>query len=300
MMSRGKVNPRLPQTASCARLFSLAGLGILALAAQLNLKPGFNLFSVAQDIQLGKENAVFVEKQVPVLSDEFATRYLNQLGRRLSGYAPNNQREYVWEFKLLDSSDINAFALPGGYIYVNRATIEAAQDEAQLAGVLAHEEGHVVLRHGTHQLSETLLAEKPLELLGGMLGQDDSFVSRLMQFGIGLGAQSILLHNSRSMEAQADAEGAYILYQAGYDPHALAQFFEMIEQKYAPRTLQFLSDHPSPGNRIKSVEQEIVELGPVKVWSGGDPEFLAVKSHLLSLPPPKPNPPAGPPSGGSA
>jgi len=299
-MNNRKLNRHPPAAAAGAVLFVV--LGTIAAAPQLNLRPGFNLFSVAQDLQVGQENAAQVEKQVPVLSDEVSSRYLNQLGRRLSGYAPNNQPEYVWTFKVLNSGDINAFALPGGYIYVNRATLESAQDEAQLAGVLAHEEGHVVLRHGTHQLSEALIAEKPLEMLGNLVGQDDSFLSRLLQFGIGLGAQSILLRNSRGMEAQADAEGAYILYQAGYDPRALAQFFEIIEQKYPQRTLQFLSDHPDPGNRIKAIEREIAELGPAKTWSIGGAEFQSVKGHMLSLPPPpKPVPPAnGTSSGGPA
>lgn len=291
---------RAPPTIVIVVFFAVA-LTTVAFALQLNLRPGFNLFSVAQDLQVGRENAVLVEKQVPVLADDLATRYLNQLGRRLSEYAPNNQTIYAWQFKVLNSGDINAFALPGGYIYVNRATLESAQDEAELAGVLAHEEGHVVLRHGTHQLSETMLAEKPLEMLSGLVGQDDTLMSRLLQFGIGLGAQSILLHNSRGMEAQADTEGAYILYQAGYDPRALPRFFEIIERKYPQQTFQFLSDHPNPGNRIKSIDEEIAELGPAKNWLSGAPEFQNVRSHLLSLPPaPKPKPAAGSTGPGSA
>jgi predicted Zn-dependent protease len=299
-MNNRKLNRHRPAAAAGAVLF--VSLGTMAAGPQLNLRPGFNLFSVVQDLQVGQENAALVEKQIPVLSDEIATRYLNQLGRRLSGYAPNNLPEYVWQFKVLNSGTINAFALPGGYIYVNRATLESAQDEAQLAGVLAHEEGHVVLRHGTHQLSETLLAEKPLEMLGSLVGQDDSFFSKLLQFGIGFGAQAILLRNSRGMEAQADAEGAYILYQAGYDPRAMAQFFEIIEQKYPQQTVQFLSDHPNPGNRIRAIEQEVAELGPSKNWSSAGAEFQSVKSHVLSLPPPpRPVPAAnGASSGGPA
>lgn len=301
-MPNRKLNRRMQRAVPGTILFSVIALGGAAFALQLSLRPGFNLFSVAQDLQLGKENAALVERQIPVLSDEVATRYLNLLGRRLSGYAPNNQAEYVWQFKMLNSGDINAFALPGGYIYVSRATLESAQDEAQLAGVLAHEEGHVVLRHGTHQLSESVLAEKPLEMLGSLVGPDDGFVSRLLQFGFGIGAQSILLRNSRAMEAQADTEGVYILYQAGYDPRGLARFFETIEQKFPQQTLQFLSDHPDPGNRIKAVEEEVAELGPAKSWSAASPEFQRVRTHVLSLPPaPRSKPPAaGSSSGGPA
>src|SRR5579859_6231165 len=142
-MPNPKLNRCMHRAVAAAVPLLMIALCGAAFALQLGLRPGFNLFSVAQDLQLGKENAALVERQIPVLSDEVATRYLNQLGRRLSSYAPNNQTEYAWQFKVLNSGDINAFALPGGYIYVNRATLESAQDEAELAGVLAHEEGHV-------------------------------------------------------------------------------------------------------------------------------------------------------------
>jgi predicted Zn-dependent protease len=268
-----------------------AGLTTIAVAAELNLRPGFNLFTVDQDLEVGKEDAAQVDKQLPILNDPTATRYVNELGKRLSGFAPDNKPQYTWQFKVVNSPDINAFALPGGFIYVNRATVESAEDEAQLAGVIAHEEGHVVLRHGTHQASETMLVQAPLAILGGFFGQSGSFMSTLAQYGIGFGVQSIMLHNSRSMEAQADSVGTYILYQAGYDPHAMAQFFQIIEEKYPQRTIQFFSDHPNPGNRIKAVDEEIPQLGPSKNWTTDSPRFHAVKNHVLSLPPaPKPKP----------
>jgi len=254
-------------------------------------KPGFNLFSPTEDIKLGHDNAAEVEKQLPLLHDAETERYLNDLGRRLSSYTPNDRKEYVWQFKVVNSTDINAFALPGGYIYVNRATIEAAQDEAQLAGVMAHEEGHVVMRHGTHQASQMMLAQAPLSILGGLLGQNDSVMGQLAQIGVGLGVNSIFLHNSRSNESQADEVGTYVLYQAGYDPHAMAQFFQIIEQKYPQRTLQFFSDHPNPANRIQMVDAEVPTLGPPKEWKTDSPEFESIKRHVLSLPPaPKPKP----------
>jgi predicted Zn-dependent protease len=268
-----------------------AGLATIAVAAEFNLRPGFNLFTVDQDLEVGKEDAAQVDKQLPILNDATATRYVNELGKRLSGFAPDNKPQYAWQFKVVNSPDINAFALPGGFIYVNRATIESAEDEAQLAGVIAHEEGHVVLRHGTHQASETMLVQAPLAILGGFFGQSGSFMSTLAQYGIGFGVQSIMLHNSRSMEAQADSVGTYILYQAGYDPHAMAQFFEIIEKKYPQRTIQFFSDHPNPGNRIKAVDEEIPTLGPPKNWISDSPRFHTVKNHVSSLPPaPKPKP----------
>src|SRR3989442_5811017 len=116
--------------------------------------------------------------------------YVSDLGGRLGACSPNNRSEYVWLFKVVNSRDINAFALPGGYIYLNRGAIEAAQNEAQLAGVIAHEEGHVVMRHGTHQASEMMLAQAPLAILGGALCQGGSWLSRLAEYGIGFGVKS--------------------------------------------------------------------------------------------------------------
>ncbi len=253
---------------------------------QLRFKPGFNLFSPTQDVQVGKDAAKETDKQLPLLNDPETLRYLNTLGRRLSTFAPNNNADYAWEFKVVNSSDINAFALPGGYIYVNRGAIEAAEDEAQIAGVMAHEEGHVVMRHGTHMASQAMLAQAPLSILGGLLGQSGSLTAQLMQLGIGFGVNSLFLRNSRSAEAQADEVGTYVLYHAGYDPHAMAQFFEIIEKKYPQRTIQFFSDHPVPENRVKAVDAEIPRLGPPQQWKTDSPEFETVKRHLQTLPPP--------------
>jgi predicted Zn-dependent protease len=244
------------------------------------------MFSPQQDVQVGKENAAQVDKELPILKDVELERYVNELGRRLCGYTPNNREEYQWQFKVVNSADINAFALPGGFIYVNRATIEAAQDEAQLAGVIAHEEGHVVMRHGTHQASNTMLAKGGLGILGGLLGGGGSLSSEALQGLVGFGVNSMFLHNSRSAETQADEVGTYVLYQAGYDPHAMVQFFQIIEQKYPQQTIQFFSDHPNPENRIKKVDEEIPELGAAKQWKTDSPEFQAMKKRVLAMPPP--------------
>jgi len=255
-------------------------------AGGLSFKPGFNLFSSQQDVQLGKESAEEVDKAYPLLTDPQVLRYINDLGRWLASLAPNNNSEYVWSFKVINSSEINAFALPGGYIYVNRGAIEAAEDEAQIAGVMAHESGHVVMRHGTHEASEALLAQAPLAILGGILGQTGSLTAQLAEMGLDLGVNSILLKNSRSAESQADEVGTYILYQAGYDPHAMAQFFQTVEKRYPQKAIQFLSDHPVPEDRIKAVDREIPLLGPAKGWKTNRPEFEEAKKRLLSLPPP--------------
>jgi Zn-dependent protease with chaperone function len=278
-------------------LAALVVLPTVAFAAELpRFKPGFNLFSQEQDIQVGREGVAQVEKEVTLLRDPAVERYVSDLGRRLAGLAPGNT-DYPWTFKVVNSRDINAFALPGGFIYVNRGVLEAAEDEAQLAGVMAHEIGHVTMRHGTHQASQMMLAQMPLAILGGVLGKGSSVTGQLAQLGISFGVNSLLLKNSRGAESQADEVGTYTLYQAGYDPKAMVQFFGIIEKKYPQQGLQFFSDHPNPENRIKKVDQLISQLGPQQQGRTDSPEFQAAKKRLLALPPPPKTKPAGQPSG---
>jgi Zn-dependent protease with chaperone function len=263
---------------------------------KLRFKPGFNLYSAAQDVEIGKAGVAEVEKEVVLLKDAEVERYVSQLGHRLVGYAPGN-KDYPWTFKVVNSSDINAFALPGGFIYVNRGILEAADNEAQVAGVIAHEIGHVVMRHGTHRASQAQVAQLPLAVLGGVFGQSGSATAQLAQLGIGLGLNSILLKNSRGAESQSDDIGTYMLHEAGYDPHAMAQFFDIIGKKYPQRTVQFFSDHPNPENRVKRVNTVIAQLGPAKQTRSDSPEFQAVKRRVLGLPAPPKTPPAAQPAG---
>jgi predicted Zn-dependent protease len=268
-------------------------LAWLALAPSLALalgkpdfKPGYNFYSPQEDVQLGKESSAQIDKQLPLLNDARAHQYLIGLGKRLVAFAPNNHPEYAWRFMIVNSAEINAFALPGGYVYVNRGVFDAAQNEAQLAGVLAHESGHVVMRHGTHIASQAVLAQGGLAVLTGILGQSESWTSQLAQLGLGLGVDSLLLKNSRSAETQADEVGTYILHQAGYDPHAMVQFFQTVAREYPQRTLQFFSDHPNPQNRIQDVDAEIAQLGPPRGMKTDSPEFEEVKQHLAEIEPP--------------
>ena len=253
-----------------------------------DFKPGYNFYSPQDDAQLGKEWSASIDRRLPLLDAAAPLNYLNTLGKQLVAFAPNNRPEYAWQFRIVNSSDINAFALPGGYIYVNRGVFDAAQDEAQLAGVIAHESGHVVMRHGTHIASQTVVAQGGLAIIGGLLGQNGSLTSQLARLGLGLGVDSLLLKNSRSAETQADEVGTYVLYEAGYDPHAMAQFFQIIARKYPQRTLLFFSDHPNPENRIADVDREIAGLGP-RVTRPDSPDFDATKRYLAGI---TPSPPA--------
>jgi len=254
-----------------------------------DFKPGFNFYSPQEDAQLGAESSSQVDKQIPLLNDPEPLKYLNSLGRRLIAFAPNNHAEFAWQFRIVNSAEINAFALPGGYIYVNRGVFEAAEDEAQLAGVIAHESGHVVMRHGTHIASQAVLAQGGMAILAGIFGQSKSLTSQVVQLGLGLGVDSMMLKYSRTAETQADEVGTYILYQAGYDPHAMAQFFQIIAKKYPQRTLQLFSDHPNPENRMKDVDAEIAQLGPLRGTRTDSPEYEGAKQYMAALAPPPQN-----------
>jgi len=288
-------------------LLVLGGSGAASAAEPkkgLDLKPGFNLFSKQQDIEAGKEAAAEVDRQLPLLNDPETLRYINELGKRLTQYEPL-PADYPWTFKVVNTKDINAFALPGGFIYVNRGALEAAENEAQLAGVIAHETGHVVMRHGTHQATERIAAQVPLAILGGLLGESSDLTSQLFEMIANVGVNSLFLHNSRSAEAQADQVGTYVLYHAGYDPYGMAQFFTILEKRYPAMATQsaaaqFFSDHPNPGNRIQAVTNEIPQLGPPVKGKQDSPEFQAMKKRVDGMPAPPPINQAGQsPSGGT-
>jgi Zn-dependent protease with chaperone function len=273
-----------------ASAWLLAGmaLGTSLAASKPEFKAGYNFFSAQQDAQLGRENSAQLDKQLPLLNDPAAVNYLNNLGKKLAEATPNNRPEYAWRFRLVNSAEVNAFALPGGYIYVNRGVFDAAENEAQIAGVIAHESGHVVMRHGTHMASEALVAQGGMMIVASILGRGGSLASQLAQMGLGFGVNSALLKNSRAAETQADEVGTYILYQAGYDPRGMVQFFQIIARKYPQRSLEFFSDHPNPENRIKNVDAEIAQLGPARPGKADSPDFQSAKRYLASLPAPPP------------
>ncbi len=260
-----------------------AGLAVSLFAAIEPPKPGWNLFSAQQDVQLGKEAQAQVERQMHVIHSSEVSRYLSDLGHRLaqSKYAGN----WPYTFELVADKNINAFSLPGGPVYVNTGLIEAADNEAQLAGVLAHEMSHIELRHATNQASKANLIQIPAMIAGGILGGGHSVLSGLAQAGIGLGANSVLLKFSRSAESQADYNGALIMADAGYNPIEMARFFEKLEAESGQRggLAQFLSDHPNPGNRVTAVEHEIQQM-PRRNYRENSAEFDRIKDLVKHLP----------------
>ncbi len=241
-------------------------------------KPGWNLFSRDQDIQLGREAAAQVQRQMVVVHNPELENYVRTIGQRLvrSKYAGN----YPYTFQVVSDPNINAFSLPGGPTFVNTGLIAAADNEAQLAGVLAHEVSHVALRHATNQASKQNLIALPAMLAGAVAG--GSMLGSLAQLGIGLGANSVLLKFSRGAESQADYNGALIMADAGYNPIEMARFFEKLEAK-AGNSSQFFSDHPNPGNRVRAVTEEVQEM-PRQNYGYETGEFQRAKDIVLHLP----------------
>src|SRR5215510_2618842 len=161
---------KTPNVWAILGLIFVIALTASAADSRSKLKPGWNLFSPQQDVEMGREVSRQAERELPMLNDRQGNAYIDALGRRLAAHAPGEK--YPYQFKIVNDTAINAFALPGGFVYVNRGAVEAAENEAQLAGVMAHEIGHVALRHGTNQASKSYIAQAPLAIVGGVLGSN--------------------------------------------------------------------------------------------------------------------------------
>jgi Zn-dependent protease with chaperone function len=274
-------NPRRAAVVLIGALcLTAASTPLMAQATQV--KPGFNVFSQEQDVEIGRQSAAEAERQLPLLNDRRVEGYATEIIRRLAAAAPG--AKYPYQIRVVNASDINAFSLPGGFMYVNRGLIESARSESELAGVLAHEMAHVALRHGTHQASKAYMAQAGIGILGGLLGRGRN-PSQIFQAIGGLGLNALFLKFSRDDEYQADTVGAQIMGGAGYDPRAMADFFQILrsQQKSEPgRLQQFFSDHPAPADREARIRQEAQRIGAVRTSRevGGFPE---VQSQLRGM-----------------
>lgn len=233
----------------------------LALAQTVITAPK-NKYKVKDDVQLGQEAAAQVEQQLPILRDDNVTSYVQDIGRRLVDSIPADQRhpEFRYTFKVVNVKEINAFALPGGPMYVNRGMLEAAKTEGEVVGVLAHEMSHVALRHGTAQATKATKYEMGTiagAVLGAIIGGNaGAVIAQGTQFGLG----TAFLRYSREYERQADIEGAQIMARAGYDPRDMANMFKTIEAQGGGGGPQWMSDHPNPGNRSAYINKEAQSL----------------------------------------
>ena len=275
-----------------AALTLMLSVSLAALTAQTVIKLPKNRYTPEQDVQLGREAAAEVRQQYPLINEPRITRYLSRLGDQLVAAAPPefNQPVYEYSFTPVNLKEINAFALPGGPMFVYRGMFDAAASEGEVVGVMAHELSHVLLRHGTANASK---AQNPWLQLGQIAGAvggavvggaAGSAIAQGSQFGLG----TLLLRYSRDFEKQADLLGAQIMARAGYNPRALARMFETIERESRSSGgsgPQWMSSHPNPGNRTQYINQEAESLA---IMTGRDErEFEPIKTAFASLPPAK-------------
>ena len=254
-------------------------------AAQTPITPPKNKYSPEEDVKIGREAAAEVRRQYPVITDSQITGYLERLGNRLVESAPAGLRQRVFEYSFtpVNLKEINAFALPGGPMFVNRGMIDAATTEGQVAGVMAHELSHVLLRHGTANATKAQgfqLGAIAGAIAGAVIGGN---VGQVISQGSQLGMGTWLMKYSRQYEKQADLLGAQIMARAGYDPRDLARMFETIEKQGGGSAPQWLSSHPNPGNRTQYINAEAAQLsiGPRPDQTA----FNQTKSRFATLPP---------------
>ena len=250
----------------------------LSVLAQTQLKLHSNKYSIQDDIQLGRRAAQEVEQQYPLMRDGEVEDYVERVGRRLVSAIPSQFRHpgFQYNFKVVNARDINAFALPGGPMYVNRGMIQAARSEGEMAGVMAHEIAHVALRHGTAQATKG----QKYGLLAGIAGiagtiLGGSQVGQLAQAPFAV----YLLKFSREYETEADILGSQILAGAGYDPRDLANMFRTIQAQGGGSSGGFLSSHPSPSDRYQRINRE-AQMLRVEGGRGDSREFMAIQQRL--------------------
>ena len=255
-------------------------------AAQTVITAPANRYSAAEDVQMGRQAAAQVAQQLPILDDRNVASPIASIGRRLVDAIPPEFRhaEFRYSFDVINVREINAFALPGGPMYINRGMIQAARNEGEVASVMAHELSHVALRHGSAQATKATKYEVGAlagavigAIIGGRVG---GVVSQGTQFGLG----TAFLRFSREYERQADLLGSHIMARAGYDPRDMASMFKTIEKAGGPSGPAWLSDHPNPGDRAAAITREAGSLDVQnRVDEGG--AFADVQARLRRMAP---------------
>jgi len=241
---------------------------------------GINLYSIEKEIALGKQMAQEVERQARIVDDPIVAEYVNRIGQNL---VRNSDAKVPFIIKVIDDESINAFALPGGFFFVNTGILINADNEAEMAGVMAHEIAHVAARHGTRQASRGELINYgtiPLIFLGGWTGY-------AIRQGMSLAIPMGFLSFSRAFESEADMYGLQYMYKAGYDPTCFVDFFEKVQsqEKRKPGTMsKVFSTHPPTDDRIKAAQkniQEMLKARPEYVISTS--EFVDVKARVMAM-----------------
>ncbi len=262
-------------------------LPLATLGQGTQIKLPKNKYKIEDDVKIGQEYSAKVEQEMPIIKSVAASNYLRAVGNRLTAAIPPEYQDsrYRFQFKIVNASDVNAFALPGGPMYVNRGLIQVAKNEGEMVGVMAHEISHVVLRHGTAQATRqsgwTKFGSLAAILAGGVLGGQAG-----AQLGQALFAGTFILKYSRQYETNADILGARIMARAGYDPIDLANMFKTIAStSNGNRSPEWFSSHPDPQNRYNTIvrERNLLRLvqSPTKLTNG----FKSTREYLNSLSP---------------
>lgn len=255
---------------------------LLAVLLATTASQALSLISVSDEIALGRETQQQVRKTVPVLSDSAVTSYVARLGKALAARAPGPK--YPYTFSVANRRDLNAFALPGGPVWIHRGILQSAANESQMAGVIAHEIAHVAQRHAADQITKQLIANGFLGLLGAVLGNDPGG-ARTAQAGARILAGGYMLKFSRDDEREADRVGLDIMRRAGWDPRGMADFMDVLRKQQGrdPSSVEtFLSTHPAPAERAVVLRRLAAQR------SGGRRDsaaFRAAKTRAGRLPP---------------
>ena len=268
-------NRRIPQLILFVTLFVVIGNGLFGCAGRIS---DINIFTDAQEVQLGKQFSREIEKELKIYSDPIVTAYIDQLGQHLASYS--QRRNITYHFKVVNTEAVNAFAVPGGYLYVNIGLIRTAENESELAGVIGHEIGHVVGKHSVKQMTRQLGLAAVAQLA---LGEDQS---KLEQMVAGLATNGVLTKYSRDAEREADIYAVQEMYDAGIDPEGMATFFEKLHrlQKSKPSMLQqMFATHPPTTERITAVRSQIARLPRKSNLKKDSQRFHQIKKRL---PPP--------------
>jgi predicted Zn-dependent protease len=256
-----------------------------SLSAQTKIALRKNSFTPSQDVQLGRQAAAEVRQQLPMLNDSPTDALVETIGRRLVAAVPARlgQPAFRYSFDVVNLREINAFALPGGPMFLHRGMLQAARTDDEVAGVMAHELSHVVLRHGTLQAAKAQkfqIGAIAGQVLGAIVGgQKGAIIAQGSQIGLG----TYFLKYSREYEREADLLGAQLMARAGYDPRQMANMFRTIQQQGGSSGPEFLSDHPDPGNRHDAIVREAASLKIAGAATTG-PAFDSVRARLARMP----------------
>jgi hypothetical protein len=257
----------------------------LSTGAQTRIDPDKNSYTPEQDVKLGREAAAEVRQQLPILNDQVTGDFVQAIGDRLVAEIPDylEQPAFRYTFDVVNLKEINAFALPGGPMFLHRGMLEAARTDGEVAGVMAHELSHVILRHGTAQATKGQkfqIGAIAGQVIGAIVGgRTGSVISQGSQIGLGV----YFLKYGREYEREADLLGAQIMARAGYDPRQMANMFRTIEERGGSGAPEWLSDHPNPGNRYDAIVREADALGVEGTAPSG--RIREVHARLERLPP---------------